>query len=474
MIQRLLALAQKEFIQIRRDRRTLAMMIVLPLLWLVMFGYAFSFDVKEITVAVVDQSGTKVGALVADAFRQYERFRMVSLADPTDAGIRAGMARDQVQMGIIIPAGFGEGTGGNNPELQVLIDGSDLFAAQAGARLLQKAMEPAQDQIKAEVEARIKSELRLRVEREMEKLAAEARAKAEAEIASRAEKMRADIQRQITGEIERRKAALLSQVPPNLRAQVEKQLLGSLTPPELPAFQLELPADLIKPPSVDELDLTPPAAPQLAPQLEILYNPDLKSANVMIPGLLGLVIIFMTIMMTAVGIVREREYGTMEQLVVTPLRPIELMLGKLLPYFLVAAFDFALVFIAGTYLFDLTFAGNLPIFLALSLLLVFTSLGLGLLLSTVAQNQQQAMQMAIFVILPQILLSGLIFPLSSLPKAIQYVAYLLPFTHFVPIARGMFIKGQGLELLTTPALVLAAYAVGVVVLASLRFRKRLG
>jgi ABC-2 type transport system permease protein len=195
---------------------------------------------------------------------------------------------------------------------------------------------------------------------------------------------------------------------------------------------------------------------------------------VMIPGLLGLVVMFMTTMMTAMGIVREQEYGTMEQLMVTPLRPFELILGKLLPYFLIAAIDFTLVFVAGVYLFDLSFAGNLPVFLALSLLLVFTTLGLGLLISTVAQNQQQAMQLAIFTIIPQILMSGLIFPLSSLPRPIQAIAYLLPFTHYVPIARGMFIKGQGLDHLTTPALVLAAYAVVVVAAVSLRFRKRLG
>jgi ABC-2 type transport system permease protein len=193
----------------------------------------------------------------------------------------------------------------------------------------------------------------------------------------------------------------------------------------------------------------------------------------MIPGLLGLVVMFMTTLMTAMGVVREREYGTMEQLVVTPIKPVELMLGKLLPYFLVGVVDFTLVYISGKYLFNLTFMGNLPVFLLLSLLLVFTTLGLGLLISTVAQNQQQAMQLAIFVVIPQILLSGLIFPLSSLPKPIQWIAYLLPFTHYVPIARGMFIKGQEFALVWKSAAVLAAYAVVVVTLASLRFRKRI-
>jgi ABC-2 type transport system permease protein len=194
----------------------------------------------------------------------------------------------------------------------------------------------------------------------------------------------------------------------------------------------------------------------------------------MIPGLLGLVTMFMAVMMTALGIVREREYGTMEQLVVTPIRPFELMIGKLMPYALVTAIDFGLVFLAGTYLFTLTFAGNLPLFLALTLLFLVTTLGLGLLVSTVAQNQQQAMQMALLVILPQILVSGLIFPLDSMPKAIQYISYLLPFTHFVPITRGIFIKGQEFSLLTTQTGILALYAVAVVTLATLRFRKRLG
>jgi ABC-2 type transport system permease protein len=419
MWQRLLALSQKEFIQIRRDKRTLAMMIALPLLWLILFGYAFSFDVKSVRVAVVDQSGTHIGSLVAEAFRTYDRFRQVTLADPTEAGISAAMDRDELTMGIVIPEGYGTSAAGS-AQIQVVIDGSDLFAAQTGARLLQKALEPVQDEIKAEV----------------------------------MDQTKAEVKQKLTQQLEQRKNDALAQVPTPMRPQAEK-----ITQ----AFSA----------AAGDLDMTPPEAPQMIPNVTIRYNPDLKSANVMIPGLLGLVVMFMTTMMTAMGVVREREYGTMEQLVVTPIKPVELMLGKILPYFLVAAVDFAIVYLAGIYLFNLHFAGNLPLFLGLSLLLVFTTLGLGLLLSTLAQNQQQAMQLALFVILPQILLSGLIFPLSSMPKVIQYVAYVLPFTHYVPIARGMFIKGQGLDLLWPQAVILAIYAVAVVTIASLRFRKRI-
>jgi ABC-2 type transport system permease protein len=365
VLQRLLALIAKEFIQIRRDPRTLAMMIVLPLLWLVMFGYAFSFDIKTVKVAIINQNQSPIGSKIATALTGYDRFEQVTLPDQSEEAIRTAIHRDQIHMGVLIPADLTK-----DGHLQVILDGTNIFAAQTASRLLQLALEP-------------------------------------------------------------------------LQAQIGQTSGGA-------------------------------ASPGLLPTVSILYNPDLQSAPIMIPGLLGLVTMFMSTLMTALGVVREREYGTMEQLIVTPIKPFELMLGKLIPYALVAAFDFGLVFVAGSYLFHLTFMGNLPLFLALTLLFLTTTLGVGLLISTVAQNQAQAMQLAMLTIFPQILVSGLIFPLASMPKAIQYVAQVLPFTHFVPIARGMFIKGQELSLLTKPVLVLTAYAIVVVTLASLRFRKRLG
>lgn len=422
MFQRLGALARKEFIQIIRDKRTLAMMIMLPLLWLVIFGYAFSFDVSEVKVAVIDNSGTRVGSIVVDAFRSYSGFKLVDLSDKTENGIRSAMSRDELVMGIIVPPSFGSSDQTDGAQLRAIIDGSDLFSAQAALRLISKALEPAQDKIKAEVTASAKQTM--------------------------TDKIRSQVQEQAD--------SLLAQAPPQMRSQIESQLTSHIN-------QIS-----------SQIEISPPAPPQLIPKAEVLYNPDLKSANVMIPGLLGLVVMFMGTMMTAIGVVREREYGTMEQLVVTPIRPFELMIGKLLPYFLVATVDFALVFAAGTYLFNLHFAGNLPVFLAISLLFEFTALGLGLLISTVSQNQQQAMQLAIFVIIPQLILSGLIFPLSSMPKAIQYIGHLLPFTYFVPIARGMFIKGQSLAFMAQQVWVLCGYFVVVVGLATLRFRKRLG
>jgi ABC-2 type transport system permease protein len=198
MLQRLLALIRKEFIQIRRDKRTLAMMIVLPVLWLVMFGYAFSFDVKSATVAIVDESNSPAGAKIAETLRSYDRFVVKDLGAASEAGIRAAIHRDEVQLGVLIPADLTKGG-----QVRVLVDGTNLFTAQASTRLLQGALEPLQK-----------------------------------------------------------------------GAAVGGPAAGGAAP----------------------------AAPTaMTPKLEILYNPELASAPVMIPGLLGLVTMFMAVMMTALG-----------------------------------------------------------------------------------------------------------------------------------------------------------------------------
>lgn len=477
MWQRLWSLARKEFIQIRRDKRTLGMMIVLPLLWLMIFGYAFSFDVSGVTVAVIDQSGTEVGATLAGAIRGYEKFTPVTPADPTEAGVRAMMHRDELGMAVFIPPGFGDLDVDPAPQMQVLVDGSELFTAQAAARLLQPAMEPVQDEIQDLIEAQVRADMQARIEAEMAARTAAARARADEIMADKKAEVQAEMEAQLAEQVAERQQqaeAMLAQAPPLVRQMLEPKLAEMMAAPELPDLEFSVPDDLIETPDFDSLDIAPPQTPKLIPQMEILYNPDLKSANVMIPGLLGMVTMFMSTVMTALGVVREREHGTLEQLVVTPIRPAELMVGKVLPYAVVAAGDFLLVLVVGSWLFDLEFAGNLPLFLALTLLFLLATLGMGLLISTVAQNQQQAMQLALFSVMPQMVLSGLIFPLSSMPQIIQYVAYLFPFTYFVPIARGMFIKGQGLDLLWLPALVVGLYSVAMLAIASVQFRKRLG
>jgi len=171
--------------------------------------------------------------------------------------------------------------------------------------------------------------------------------------------------------------------------------------------------------------------------------------------------------------VRERERGTMEQLLVTPTSPMEIMLGKIVPYMAVAFFDFVLVMVCGVFIFDVPFAGNPALLVLLGLAFLFVCLGVGLLISTVSHTQQQAMQMAMFALVPQILLSGFIFPLTAIPWAVRWIAYLAPLTYFLPISRGIFMRGEGWAELWIWAVILVAYAIVIVCLAAWRFRRKL-
>jgi ABC-2 type transport system permease protein len=207
--------------------------------------------------------------------------------------------------------------------------------------------------------------------------------------------------------------------------------------------------------------------------MDFLFNPELKSAIYMIPGIAAMVILFITVLMTALGVVRERERGTLEQLVVSPIRPLELMIGKMLPYSLVGLLDFTLVLLLAIYIFDVPFAGNLAVFYGITVFFLLSALGLGLVASSAAQNQQQAMQMAMFVVFPQMLLSGVIFPLQAMPMPIKVIAQAFPLTYYVPIARGMFVKGLSLASLQGQAIALVIYGLVMIVIASILFRRKL-
>lgn len=360
MRRRLAALIRKEFVQIRRDRRTLAMMIMIPVLWLIVFGYAATFDVREIPTGVASpaegsSSSPEIKSRLESLLAESEYFEPVEGEFTGRDGLVEALREGRIAVGIVPP--------GDQAKGEVLADGSDLFTAQTAARRLQ---------------------------------------------------------------------------------ELSRALGGAAQAP------VEFPFETT-----------------------ILYNPELRSANFMIPGLVGAVMVFIATMMTAVGVVRERERGTMEQLLVTPLRPVELMLGKIIPYMLIAFVDLVIVILLGVYIFDVPFAGNPALLLLLSVVFLFTSLGIGLLVSTVSQTQQQALQLAVFTLLPQILLSGFIFPLDAIPWAVRWVSYLAPLTYFLPIARGIFLKDAGLGELWVYAAVLSLYAVVVVSIAALRFRRRL-
>lgn len=383
MNRRMAALMRKEFIQVVRDRRTLAMMVLIPFVWLLVFGYAATFDVRHIRTAVGGPEGSPLPQLISQVLNSQagDYFDVVDTSASTRAQLEELIRKGEAQVAVLAPLAAGD------PVL-FLADGSDLFTAQTAAR----------------------------------------------------------------------------------RLQIVAQNL--MQAGQAPGTGADATTGAVDGGGADGGGAGSPLA-SLSFTTEILFNPELRSANVMIPGLVGVVMVFIATIMTAVGVVREKERGTLEQLMVTPLGPFELMVGKIVPYMVIAFVDLLIVVGAGVWIFHVPFAGSPLLLFALSFLFLFTCLGIGVLVSTVSQTQQQAMQLAVFTLLPQILISGFIFPLNAIPWGVRWVAYLAPLTYFVPIARGTFLKDIGLSQLWPNAVILAVYALVVVTLAALRFRRRL-
>jgi ABC-2 type transport system permease protein len=206
---------------------------------------------------------------------------------------------------------------------------------------------------------------------------------------------------------------------------------------------------------------------------QVWYNPEMVSAYYMIPGLIGMILQFLTTILTATSIVRERERGTIEQLIVTPLKPWELVVGKITPYIIIAFADTIEVLIAGSLIFHVPINGNLSLLLLLSALFLVTTLGIGLFISTVANTQQEAMLTTMFTIMPSIFLSGFFFPLAAMPQILQIISYVVPLRYFLIIARGIVLKGVGVEAIYPEVIALSIFAVVIMSAAAIRFRKRL-
>lgn len=344
------AIALKEFRQLRRDRRTVAMLFLLPFLFLVVFGYAASFDVKEVPTLVVGPGAPLVAAALPAELR-------VVATRPRDG---AAQARDALRRGEAVAAVVTPSQAGAAPLLY--LDGTELFATQAALRALARTQG----------------------------------------------------------------AAAQAGGDPVAKARAE-----------------------------------------------ILFNPDLRTAVIMIPGLCGIILVFVGTVATALGVVRERQAGTMEQLAVMPFRPRDVFVGKIAPYMVIAALDMVIVVAAGTLLFDVPFRGSVAVFALGAALFLFVTLGIGVLISTVSQTQGQAIQLAMMTLLPQFLLSGLFFPLYSMAWGVRWIGYLLPLTYFIKVARGVMVRGAPIDALWAPLVVLAVMAALVFTASTLRFRRDL-
>ncbi len=213
---------------------------------------------------------------------------------------------------------------------------------------------------------------------------------------------------------------------------------------------------------------------RVLPEPRVWFNPDLKSSNYMVPGVVALVLMIITMMLTSLGIVREKEIGTLEQLMVTPIKPHELILGKLIPFTVIGFIDVLIVLGLAHYWFAVPMLGSLPLLFGLSGLFILTTLGLGLFISTVARTQQQAMLIAqFFFFMPFLFLSGFTFPIANMPESIQLITYAIPLRYFLEIVRGIFLKGAGIGELWWQGVTLLGLGVMIFALSVWRFQKKL-
>lgn len=371
---RLLAICWKEFVQLRRDRMTLGMMIGLPVLQLTLFGYAINTDVRHIPTVVFDQdrsaeSRDLVTRMEATGF--YDVRGEVRSYDEISSALTGGRAR----VALVVPPDFGAHARVGRPTTaQLVLDGSDPQTVASASNT--------------------------------------------------AATLFADLAQGWTvSRIERSGAA----------------------------FRLE-PARL---------------------EPTTWYNPELETAVYVVPGLVGVILTMTMVMLTAMALVRERERGTMEQLIVSPIRPIELVVGKIVPYIFIGYVQMTLVLLAGRAIFDVPIRGSLPLLYALAVFFIAACLALGLFFSTIATTQQQAMQMSFFFLLPNILLSGFMFPFEGMPVPAQYLSQALPLTHFLRIIRTIVLKGGGFHDVASELVWLVSILAFLVVVTSLRFNKRL-
>jgi len=374
MLRRIWAVMQKEFVQTLRARRTLAILLTLPVLQLFLFGYAISMNVNHVPMVVADQSRDAASQAYVEALVNSGYFDVAAYA-LDQAGVVRAIDEGRAQAGVVIPPDFAAHVERGDAQALLLVDGADLFTAlsafNAGNAIAQ---------------------------------------------------MHA------------------------MNVTLEKVGRAGLTV----SMENLLPLDM---------------------RVRVLYNPNLDDLWFLIPSMVAMLLQTQCISLTATAIVREREVGTIEQILVTPIRPIELMLGKIAPNLLIAMINLVTIVGAGFYWFHVPFQGNFGLFFGLSFVYAFSGLGLGILISTIAQNQKQVTQLIMAVLIMAIVLGGFIFPRNTMPLPLQLVGNLFPLTYFVPIAQSIMTKGIGLQFFWKQALAVLVYVVVIVFAAGRAFRQ---
>jgi ABC-2 type transport system permease protein len=375
-MRRFRALIKKEITHMIRDPRTLIFIFIMPILQLVLLGYANTTDIKNVSTVIFNQDNSPASRDLLDSFKATGYFSF-NYSVGSQAQVDNLIGGGQAKVGIVIPPNYGANLGsGQRSQALVLIDGSDPTVASA--------------------------------------------ALSAAELAGQAHGVSIKTQ----------------------QLSLQGASIGA---------------------GANPVDV----------RTDVLYNPDLLGAYSIVPGLIALILFQTATSLTALAIVRERERGTMEQLIVTPIRSWELILAKITPYILVSFADTLLILVLGTLIFGVPIRGSIILLFAMTGLYLLPTLGYGLVISTIARTQQQAQLMVMPLMLPAMMLSGYIFPIASLPIALQYVGALLPTTYFIYIMRAIVIKGVGISLILPQILALSVFAVALLGLAMWRFRKNL-
>jgi ABC-2 type transport system permease protein len=375
MNNRLASIIRKEFIQITRDKRTLVIILIIPIMQLFLLGYSATTDVRNVPLAVYDQCRCTESRSLLDAYRAADYFRLANDVGSEDE-IRVLIEQGDARAGIIIPPDYNTDLAQGEAQVAFILDGSD---ATAGSTALAAAT-----------------------------------------------------------------------------------LIGQQHATTLMLEKLERSG-------LDVENFQPP----LNVRTRVWYNPDLVSSHFMIPGVIGMILFAITAILTATAIVRERERGTIEQLIVTPIRPRELVGGKVVPYVVLAFIDTLEVLAIGHWWFGVPVRGALWLILFCSALLLLSGLGIGLFASTIANTQQEAMLTVWMTLLPSIFLSGFFFPLEAMPKILQWISYIVPLRYYLVIIRALLIKGVGTAAIWEEMLALTLFGLFIMGAASMRFRKRL-
>jgi ABC-2 type transport system permease protein len=376
MLARLMQMLLKEFIQVFRDKRTRYILIGPPLIQMLIFGYAATFEIRHVPLAVLDLDHTQESRELISRFSSTQYFDLQrQLTHP--AQIPELIDRGEVTVALQIHPGFSENLRkGQTAELQVVVDATNSNTALIAA-------------------------------------------------------------------------GYANQIAQNFAQDYQRDRMQRISP-QLVAL-----------------------IPRVELQPRPLYNTDLKSRWFFVPGVIGSLTLVLVTTLTAFAVVREREIGTLEQIMVTPIRPVEFILGKTLPFFLIGLLDVALIATVGTLWFQVPFRGQVSVLLSGTVLFLLCQLGVGLLISTVSSTQQQAMVTAFFFIMPAITFSGFGFPISTMPQWLQQVTYLDPLRYFLVVIRGVYLKGVGMDVLWPQMAGMAALGAGVLTLSVFRFRKAL-